>query len=54
MLMAEHLVCQSCQVIAFQFHVAFSKAHRYSSKRMSDSQLLDVTGEVFPCLFAFT
>ena len=40
---ADHLTCPSCQAIAFQFHIAFSAAHKYNNERLTDSELLDVT-----------
>ena len=40
----DYLVCASCQAVAFQFHTAFSLAHRYNNKKLTDSELLDIAG----------
>ena len=42
--MCDYLACASCQAVAFQFHAAFSFAHRYNNKKMTDSKLFDITG----------
>lgn len=45
----DHLKCASCQAVAHQFHLGFSKAHKYTSQQMKkDSDLLHVTGWFYP------
>ena len=45
MYVADHLTCPSCQAIVFQLHIAFALAHKYNNKRMTDAELLDITGK---------
>ena len=44
MFVADHLTCPSCQAVVFQFHIAFSLAHKYNNKRLTDSEMLEITG----------
>ena len=43
--LAKHLICPGCHAIAFQFHKAFTIAHRYQNKRLlTEPELVDIVG----------